>query len=505
MQFEFMSRPETEVFYGGEAGGGKSDAILMEAIRYVQKYGNYSAIIFRRTYPALEDLLRRAHEIYTHPRLGGKFNTSKHAFTFPKGGRVKFSHLQHIKDIYSHQGQAYDFIGWDELPQFPKIAYMYLFSRLRGKNRFIPKYMRATGNPDGEGLLWVKARFIDALPPLTMRSFVTLNSQDLVVPYGTKESVTRAFVPCIRSENRALMDQDPEYEARLNLLPEAQKNALKYGVWTSLDRPSQLISGKWWQDALDGKNAFKDGAPCLGADFAWMGNDQSVIICGRGNRPETIETWPKTKTSTFADLVVERLSRWGQTGYAAVDCVGPGVGVWDNFLDNHSKWVPRISPCNHKDPSFDDAWATRYEFDNLRSQMWWKFRDDMEHGRIDLSHLQGKVVADLEAQDPETGMAGVKIVGGTEFLHKLQEEVMSHTYRVRNGKIIIISKEDLRDAKLLGHSPDYADALVLWNWERDAHGFGRFEPDSFKSRQDYGGPDAMDNENEGDDYKSSLV
>lgn len=496
MQTRFLSAPETDVFYGGEAGGGKSAALLMDASRYVN-FPDYSAIIFRRTYTALEELLHRAVQLYTHPSIGAKFNSSKHRFTWPGGARIRFAHLQHLKDIYTHQGQDYDYIGWDELPQFPKLAFTYLFSRLRGTNRHIRRYMRATGNPDGEGLLWVKARYIDVLPPLTTRAFLTRGDYDVPVPLGTPESTTRRYVPCIRSENVALMANDPEYEARLNMLPEAQKNALKYGIWTTLDQPDQLVSGTWWQAALDGKNPFKDGAPALGCDYAHMGKDKTVIITGHGNRPETIEAWPKTRTTTVADLIVERLSKWGEQGWGGVDGVGPGVGVWDNLIAHHPKWAHRISPCNHKDPKFDEKWSTRYEFDNLRSQMWWKFRDDMEYGRIDLSHLQGMIVPDPD------NPGEVKVIGGTDFLRALQEEILAHTYRVHNGKIIIISKEELRDAEKLGHSPDFADALVIWNWERDNHGFGRYVPDDMKSRQDYGGVDPDEEDQDG--YRNPAI
>lgn len=479
MQWEFLRRDETEVFYGGEAGGGKSEALLMDALRYVQ-HKDYSAIIFRREFPDLEDLINRAIEIYTHPSFGAKYNSSKHRFKFPAGARIRFSHLQHLKSIYSHQGQQYDFIGFDELTQFPKPAYLYLFSRLRGKNPNIRRYMRGTGNPDGEGLLWVKARFIDPMPPLATRAFVTRAGQDVIVPYGTPESVTRCFVPCIRAENIALMDNDPDYEARLNLLPEAQKLALKFGIWSTLDRPDQLIQGTWWQKALEGKCPYKAGAFAFGGDFAHFGNDLSVIVSGEGNRPFKIETWPKTRTTLFAQLIAERIAERGYQGWAGVDTVGPGVGVWDQLVENHKDIVDRVDPCNHKDPSFDDKWATVYKFNNLRSQMWWKFRDDMEYGRIDLSLLQAVIIPDPDKPGE------MKVVGGTELLGQLQEEIFAHTYRVHNGVIEIISKEDLRDAELLGHSPDLADALVIWNWVRDAHGFGRFVPKEGR-RGDYGG------------------
>ena len=53
-----------EAFYGGAAGGGKSIALLMAALQYVDVPG-YAAIIFRRSYADLSlpgALMDRAHE-----------------------------------------------------------------------------------------------------------------------------------------------------------------------------------------------------------------------------------------------------------------------------------------------------------------------------------------------------------------------------------------------------------------------------------------------------------
>lgn len=207
----FMMAPETEVFFGGEAGGGKSFALVVDAMRYIH-YGDYKAIIFRRTKDDLSDLIALAQEIYGP--CGGKLSGT--TFVFKSGTTIKFDSIYHIKDIYKHQGKYYDYIAFDELPQFPKLAYTYLFSRLRGggmkgANPNIVRYMRGTGNPDGEGVLWVKSRFVDSMPMNTCCYFKTVNDRDTRVDRGTELAISRKFIPCIRSENRALMDNDPEY------------------------------------------------------------------------------------------------------------------------------------------------------------------------------------------------------------------------------------------------------------------------------------------------------
>lgn len=454
MQTEFLQASETEVFYGGQAGGGKSFALVLDAMRYINEAG-YKAIIFRRTYDDLSELIDIAREIYTP--CGGKYASQRHEFRWKNNAVIFFRHLQHLKDIYSHQGKQYDFIGFDELPQFPKLAYTYLFSRLRGSNPNIVRYMRSTGNPDGEGLLWVKNRFIDPMEPIQKAYFKTVMDRDVKVAHNTPGAISRKFVPCIRAENRALMDNDPEYENRLDQLPEEKKRALKMGLWSIMDKPDQLILTSWWENALNGKNKFVDDMKyTIGGDFGTHdGADKSVEILGIGNRPYRVRSWPKTKTTEFAQILATTASQVATSRVMlGVDCIGPGTGVGDE-LETHHKLGDRLVRCTHKDPQFEQyvrehRWQGDIEFDDLRSQMWWKLRLDMEAGEIDLSAFQTKE-------------------GYFEDFNLLQEEVLAHTFRIYLGKLIVLPKHELRKPELLGRSPDFADALVIWNWTRQYH------------------------------------
>ena len=117
-QAAFMSRFEDEALYGGAAGGGKSDALVMEALRQVD-IPYYRGLIVRRTYPQLEDLIGKTLRLYPSVYPGAKYNDSKHVWKFPSGAVVIFGSLPHVKDKYNYQGKPYDFIGFDELTQFP--------------------------------------------------------------------------------------------------------------------------------------------------------------------------------------------------------------------------------------------------------------------------------------------------------------------------------------------------------------------------------------------------
>ena len=230
-QREFQARPEYEALYGGAAGGGKSDALLAEALRQVH-IPYYRAIIFRKTYPQLSELVDRSKEIYKAAFPKAKYNHTEHFWLFPSGAKIYFGSMQRESDRTNYQGKRYDFIGFDELTHFTWSEYSYLMSRNRPGGPGTRVYIRATTNPGGIGHGWVKDRFITAAPPLTP----IVGEYEIATPDGVKKlKRKRVFVPATVFDNEALLKNDPMYLANLAMMPEAEKNALLYGSWDSFD------------------------------------------------------------------------------------------------------------------------------------------------------------------------------------------------------------------------------------------------------------------------------
>ncbi len=239
-QAAFLARFEDEALYGGAAGGGKSEALVVEALRQVHIPG-YRGLIVRRTYPQLEDLVGKSRRLYGRAFPGAVFSESRHLWTFPSGATVQFGSMPHEQDKFNYQGRPYDFIGIDELTQFTFSMYDYLVhSRNRPNVPGTRVYARFTANPGGVGHAWVKERFITAAPPLTTH----WRRLELTKPDGETETrwASSVFVPASVFDNEALLKNDPGYLTRLAAMPEAEKKALLYGDWESF---SGQVFAEW--------------------------------------------------------------------------------------------------------------------------------------------------------------------------------------------------------------------------------------------------------------------
>jgi hypothetical protein len=211
-----------ELLFGGARGGGKSDYLLGDFLQDIELGAIWRGIIFRKSYPELEELLVRAKEIYLP--LGAVYKVSEKTFYFPTGATLKFRHIETESDADLYQGHQYTWIGWDELGNWPNLnAYKKLKACLRSAHGVPNKRIRASANPGGVGHHAVKNYFIDHAP-LGMELIQSIDEDGYVR--------TRMFIPSRVYDNQILLQNDPGYIAGLREIgsPELVKAWLE-GDW----------------------------------------------------------------------------------------------------------------------------------------------------------------------------------------------------------------------------------------------------------------------------------
>jgi hypothetical protein len=235
-QTEFLSSSEQECLYGGAAGGGKSYAMLADPVRY---FNNPKAqmLLVRRSTEELRELINVSKQLYPDAIPGIKFLERDKTWIAPSGATLWLSYLDREDDVMRYQGQAFNWIGFDELTQWPSpYAWNYMRSRLRTtKESGLGLYQRATSNPGGPGHSWVKKMFVDPETPGKAFWATDLDSGEIITwPKGhSKEGqplFKRKFIPATLFDNPYLTD-DGLYEANLLSLPEHQRRQLLEGDW----------------------------------------------------------------------------------------------------------------------------------------------------------------------------------------------------------------------------------------------------------------------------------
>ena len=151
-----------QALYGGAAGGGKSDALLMAAAQFVNR-PEYAGLIFRRTFADLAlpgAIMDRARDWWLNAP-GVAWDGTNKTFRFSSGAKITFAYLQHSGDELRYQGAEFQYIGWDELTQFQdRREYRYLLSRIRRPiTSSVPLRSLSASNPGGPGHSWVAADF----------------------------------------------------------------------------------------------------------------------------------------------------------------------------------------------------------------------------------------------------------------------------------------------------------------------------------------------------------
>lgn len=222
-QREMMSATERYIAFGGARGGGKSWALQRLAVLYCLKYHGLTLLLLRRTYSELRQnhieplcKLCNCYALDKTKRLA-TYNDSSKTMTFPAtGSRIIFGYMDTDSDALRYQGNEYDIIMLDEATQQPEDRFKALSACIRGTN-CLPKRFYLTCNPGGIGHEWVKRLFIDR-------------------KYNEGEKPEQyKFIQSRVTDNKPLMESNPEYIDILKSLPPKTRKAWLYGDWDSFE------------------------------------------------------------------------------------------------------------------------------------------------------------------------------------------------------------------------------------------------------------------------------
>jgi hypothetical protein len=280
-QLEFLRLQDREALYGGAAGGGKSDALLMSAAQYVH-VPSYSSLIIRKTYKdlALSGAIMDRALKWWHGKWGIRWDNDDRVFTFPSGARITFGYLECENDKLRYQGAEIQHLAVDEATQLPEGRARYLMSRLRRKSGVdVPIRARFAANPGGIGHDWVYKGFV-------------------------QEGAKGAFIQAFASDNPSI-DQ-VEYATTLEVLDPITYKQLAKGLW--IRDGGGLVYGQFRDD----RNYIEPAAlprlqyHMLGLDFG-VKDQNALTVCGWRDHDPIIYVLKSYRLTGLSDDVADEV------------------------------------------------------------------------------------------------------------------------------------------------------------------------------------------------------
>ncbi|MBO7240218.1 MAG: phage terminase large subunit [Bacteroidaceae bacterium] len=211
----FLEDTHSDVGFGGARGGGKSFAIRLKTIILALFFGGIKIMIVRKSFPELVANHIKPFKEMLH--IGtkdavAKYNDSKKEITFPNGSEILFRYCDTEKDVDRYQGTEVDVLFLDEATQLSEEQIKKLRACVRGVNNF-PKRTYYTMNPGGKGHGYIKRLFIDR------RYEEGEHPEDY------------SFIQSLVTDNKALMESNPNYKKQLEALPPKLRQAWLEGRW----------------------------------------------------------------------------------------------------------------------------------------------------------------------------------------------------------------------------------------------------------------------------------
>ena len=209
--------------------------------------------------------------------------------------------------------------------------------------------------------------------------------------------------------------------------------AYRDGLWEAIASTDQIIKDIWIREAQERRLSSMVRRPRVVCDPARFGDDERVIYYAEGTNILEQDIAGKSSTpQTARDCIAMSVRHGGCPIIVEED--GIGGGVIDDLREmGHT---PRVFLASSQASNPD-------RFGNLRAEAWFGMSKRFAEGQVEFRHKN------MSSHDLTT----------------LVQQLTSPKYHIRNGKIFVEKKEDIK--KRLGGSPDRADAYMLLDWSYD--------------------------------------
>jgi len=448
----FLS-PADELYYGGAAGGGKSDLLLGLAVT-----AHKTSIIFRRElaqFAGPTGLIERSRQIIGEH---GRYNGSEYAWRDLPGGRsLQFGAMQREQDKRRYQGRPRDLTEFDEVSEFTESQYRFSIAWTRTTISGQRTRVVAAGNPpthaDGQWVIeywapWLSEHHPNPATPGELRYFATIDGHDEEL--NSSEAIehngeiivprSRTFIPAQIHDNAYLLDTG--YMSQLQALPEPLRSQMLFGDFTAgvTDDPWQVIPTDWVRAAQQRwKERPRPETPlsAMGVDVARGGNDQTVTCKRYDTWFDELRKVPGRETPNGDSVKVVVLMDLDGSADAVinVDVIGVGSSAYDSLA---SYRTPGGGYLNVLGVNFAEGTKARdrsgmMAMRNIRAEAYWAFREALDPVKGDDLALP---------DDPE-----------------LLADLCAPKWSLSSSGVLIESKDDIKAR--LGRSPDCGDAVVL--------------------------------------------
>ncbi len=341
-QTALLACPLKDVLYGGARGGGKSAGLLMDFAAHAQKYGRHArGILFRRTYPELEELERQADGFFAP--LGWIWKAQPRTWEAPNGATLRLRYLDKDTDAAGYQGHEYTWQGFDECGNWPSAKGMDTLAATLRSPHGVPCVRRLTANPGGPGHLWLKKRYVDPAQPFT--------------PFTNEVGFRSVYIPATLDDNP---DLPADYETTIKAATfgnDALWQAWRFGSW---DVIAGAAFAEWNREVHTMKPRAVPGhwPRVVGLDWGYRKGAAHLVACG-----------PEDELEVLAEAVLERMNADDAGAYCAsvfaplgpVQMIvaspdmwtetGAGVSLAQNFAQGWQSVTEKPCPITEGDQS----------------------------------------------------------------------------------------------------------------------------------------------------------